>query len=178
MENASQPALWRDVFVVLSSSSAALIGLLFIATSLHLNEIVNNPILRRRAFNNMGYLLIAFVEALFVLIPQPMLIFGAELIAINLLGLSVPLRFIYIRFNKSEDFHHGRGFGRGPWPRAISFIVIFLVGIAGGATLIEHLNWGIYLVTASCVILLVTVVLNAWSIMVGVGQTEKVTRAM
>ena len=178
MENASQPALWRDVFVVLSSSSAALIGLLFIATSLHLNEIVNNPILRRRAFNNMGYLLIAFVEALLVLTPQPMLIFGAELIAINLLGLLVPLRFIYIRFNKSEDFHDGGGFGRGPWPRAISFIAIFLVGTAGGATLFEHSNWGIYLVTTSCVILLVTVVLNAWSIMVGVGQTEKVKRAI
>jgi hypothetical protein len=177
MENASQPALWRDMFVVLSSSSAALIGLLFIATSLHLNEIVNNPILRRRAFNNTSYLLIAFVEALLILIPQPMPMLGAELIAINLLGLSVPLRFAYIRFKKSEEFHSGGGFGRGPWPRAMIFIAIFLVGIAGGATLFEHLSWGIYLVTTSCVILLVTVVLNAWSIMVGVGQTEKITKA-
>jgi hypothetical protein len=33
MENAYQPALWHDFFVVLGSSSAALIGLLFIATS-------------------------------------------------------------------------------------------------------------------------------------------------
>ena len=46
MENAYQPELWHDFFVVLGSSSAALIGLLFIATSLHLGEIVNDPILR------------------------------------------------------------------------------------------------------------------------------------
>jgi len=45
-----------------------------------------------------------------------------------------------------------------------------LFGIAGGATLIVDLNWGIYLVTASCIVLLVMVVFGAWSIMVGVGQ--------
>jgi hypothetical protein len=31
MENAYQPELWHDFFVVLGSSSAALIGLLFIS---------------------------------------------------------------------------------------------------------------------------------------------------
>jgi hypothetical protein len=35
MEYAYQAELWRDMFVVLGTSSAALIGLLFIATSLH-----------------------------------------------------------------------------------------------------------------------------------------------
>ena len=62
MENAYQPELWHDFFVVLGSSSAALIGLLFIATSLHLGEIVNDPILRRRAFNNTLFLLMALVS--------------------------------------------------------------------------------------------------------------------
>jgi hypothetical protein len=33
MENPHQPELWQNVFVVLGSSSAALIGLLFIAAS-------------------------------------------------------------------------------------------------------------------------------------------------
>jgi len=88
MKNAYQPELWQNVFVVLGSSSAALIGLLFIATSLHLDEIINNPILRRRASNNTRYLLVTFVEALLILIPQPIPILGAELVAVNLFGLS------------------------------------------------------------------------------------------
>ena len=74
METAYQPELWRDLFVVLGSSSAALIGLLFIATSLHLDEIVSNPVLRRRAYNNTRYLLIVFVEAALLLLPQPILV--------------------------------------------------------------------------------------------------------
>jgi hypothetical protein len=51
-------------------------------------------------------------------------------------------------------------------------IICFLLGIVGGAVLIAHLNLGIYLVTVSCITLLVAVVLNAWSIMLGVGQAE------
>jgi hypothetical protein len=62
MGNAYQSELWRDMFVVLGSSAAALIVLLFIATSLHINEIINNPILHRRAFNNTRYLLIILIE--------------------------------------------------------------------------------------------------------------------
>lgn len=173
MENAYQPELWHDFFVVLGSSSAALIGLLFIATSLHLGEIVNDPILRRRAFNNTLFLLMAFVSALLVLIPQPMPILGAELVAINLLGLWPELRFVYIFFKNREDYHRSGG----AIHRAVTFIVGFLLGIAGGATLIGHRNWGIYLVATSCVIVLGRVVLSAWAIMVGVGQLEKVTKA-
>ena len=76
------------MFAVLGSSSAALIGLLFIAASLHVKEVVNNPVFYRRAFNNTCYLLIMLVEALLILIPQPIHILGAELVAINLFGLS------------------------------------------------------------------------------------------
>ena len=173
MENVHKPELWHDFFIVLGSSSAALIGLLFIATSLHLGEIVNDPILRRRAFNNTLFLLMTFVEALLFLIPQPMHILGAALVVINLLGLWPELRFVYIFFKNKEDYHRGGG----AIHRAITFIVSFLLGIAGGAALIGYLNWGIYLVAISCVIVLGRVVLSAWAIMVGVGQLEKATKA-
>ena len=169
MENAYRPELWQNVFVVLGSSSAALNGLLFIATSLHLQEIVSNPVMLRRAFNNTRFLLIILVEALLILIPQPMRVLGAELVAINLLGLWLPLRFVYLFFANREDFRRGGAL----FYRAIIFRVSFLLGIAGGAALISHLNWGIYLIATSCVILLVRAVLTAWSIMLGVGQTER-----
>ncbi len=48
--------------MVLGTSAAALVGLLFIATSLHLKEIVNNGVLQRRAFNNTCYLLLVLVK--------------------------------------------------------------------------------------------------------------------
>lgn len=114
-----------------------------------------------------------FVEALLVLIPQPMPILGAELVAINLLGLWPELRFVYIFFKNKEDYLRGGG----AIHRAVTFIVSFLIGIVGGAALIGYLNWRIYLVAISCVIVLGRVVLSAWAIMVGVGQLEKATKA-
>ena len=58
MENVYQPELWRDAYVMLGTAAAALIGLLFVVTSLHLEEIVNNPAYRIRARNNMFYLMV------------------------------------------------------------------------------------------------------------------------
>lgn len=173
MEYPNQPELLRHIFVMLGSSSAALIGLLFIAGAQHVKEIINDPVFCRRAFNNTCYLLIIFVESLLIQVPQPIRILGAELVVINFVGLWFPLRFIYFFFESEEGFRRGGG----SIHRAIVLSVSFLLGITGGATLIAHLYWGIYLVAASCVILLVTVVLAAWSIMVGVGQLKKTPKA-
>jgi hypothetical protein len=125
-----------------------------------------------RAFNHTRFLLIILVETLLVLIPQPMFVLGVELVAINVLGLWLPLSFVYIFFQNNEGYRRGGGMLH----RAIIFSIGFLLGIVGGVLLVEHLSWGIYLVAASCVILLVRVVLSAWSIMVGVGQLEKTTK--
>jgi hypothetical protein len=172
MENAYHPELWQNVFVVMGSSSVALIGLLFIATSLHLDEIIDNPYFRGRAYNNTRYLLIIFVEAVLILFPQPMHILGAELISVNLFGLWFPFKNFHTYFTNKKNYLSG---GLSIY-RGLVFIVVFLLGLAGGTALINHLYWGIYPVATSCAILLVTIVLNAWSIMVGVGQTEKRTR--
>ena len=43
MESAEPIQVWHDLYVMLGTSSAALLGLIFVATSLHLDEIVNNP---------------------------------------------------------------------------------------------------------------------------------------
>jgi hypothetical protein len=56
--------------------------------------------------------------------------------------------------------------------RATTFMLGFLLGLAGAVYLIAGSILGMYLVTASYVTLLVGVALNAWSIMLGVGQAE------
>src|ERR1044071_8306307 len=174
MESAYQPELWQNLWVVLGSSSAALIGLLFIATSLHLDEIVSNPILRTRAYHNMGYLLIAFVDVVVILIPQSTRMLGAELAIINLFGMGIHLSIANTFLKNMKDYARGGG----KFARWIVFFVGFLLGLVGtGAVLIGHLYWGVFLVTGSCLVLIVMTVLNAWSIMVGVvGQLERSTK--
>ena len=174
MGNVHQPELWRDLYVMLGTSSAALIGLLLVVTSLHLDEIVNNPVYRIRARNNTFYLITLLVEAALVLTPQPTVALGAELTAITLLALLFHLRNAHKFAYKNREMGKRGGYSLY---RAIAFIVSDLLGIAGGACLIELSNWGMYLVTASYVTLLVSVALNAWAIMLGVGLTEKITKA-
>jgi hypothetical protein len=172
LENAFQPELWRDLYVMLGTSSAALVGLLFVVTSLHLDQIVNNAVFRLRARNNTLHLLIMLVEAAMILTPQPVATLGAELVAVNLFGLRLPLSFAY------KYFHQNKGNRSGfPIYPFVTYTASYLLGIAGGAGLIEHANWGMYLVAISYVTILVAVALNAWTIMLGVGQTETTTKA-
>jgi modulator of FtsH protease len=169
-----QPELWRDAYVMLGTAAAALIGLLFVATSLHLDEVVNNPIYRIRARNNSFYLLTLLVEATLILIPQPMVVLGAELIAVTLALLLWHVRNLYAFWYSSKDRGKGGGFQTYT---AFRFVASDLIGIAGGICLFERSNWGLYLITASYVLFLGSIIMNAWNIMLGVGQAEKKARA-
>ena len=89
---------WHDLYVMLGTSSAALIGLLFIATSIHLGEVVSNPGFRVRSYNQTLYLLTLLVEAVLILVPQPVPFLGAELMVLNLVGLWFPISTSYTFF--------------------------------------------------------------------------------
>ncbi len=170
MVNAYQPELWRDLYVMLGTSSAALIGLLFVVTSFHLDEIMRNPVHRIRARNMTLHLLVLLVEATLILTPQRMAFLGAELCAINLCALPLPLVFVYHYF-----FQRKATGKRGAYSIYRGFLNIsgYLLGIAAGASLLVQSTWGMYLITASFVVFLVSAILNAWTIMSVVGQTGK-----
>ena len=91
-ESANLIDAWHDLYVMLGTLSAALIGLLFIATSLHLGEVVSNPAFRARSYNQTLYLLTLLVGAILILVPQPVPVLGAELVVLNLAGLWFPIR--------------------------------------------------------------------------------------
>ncbi len=164
---------WHDLYVMFGSSSAALLGLLFVAASMHLDEARKNPVFERRARNNTRHLLVLLVEAALILMPQPPVWLGAELVAINLLGLWIPASFTYRAYIRDKEI--GR---RGGWAlhRALAYMMGYLLAAAGGAALIAQAKCGLYLVTASYIIILAFVVLNAWTILMGIGQKEKVRK--
>jgi hypothetical protein len=158
---------WHDLYVMLGTSSAALIGLLFVATSIHLGDVVSNPAFRVRSYNQTLYLLTLLVEAVLILVPQPVPFLGAELMVLNLVGLWLPLSTSYTFIYKHGDNSHRGGMKMS---RAIPFSVAYLLGIVGGIALIRGSHWGMYIVTISYTTLLVTVVLGTWSIMLGLEQ--------
>lgn len=154
---------------MLGTAAAALIGLLFVATSLHLNEIVSNPVYLIRARNNLFYLFTMVVEATLILIPQPMAFLGAELTAIALLLIQYHLRNLYkFRFKNKEVGDRG-GFSIQTSRRLIASDLFCIVG---GACMINLSNWGMYLIAISYVIFLGAIIMSAWNILLGIGQAE------
>ena len=101
-ESADLILAWHDVYVMLGTASAALIGLLFVAASLHLGEVVSNPGFRVRAYHLTLYLVTLLVEAIVILVPQPLSYLGAELFVLNLAGLLLPLSTFYTFVYKQQ----------------------------------------------------------------------------
>jgi len=166
-----QPELWRNLYVMIGTSSAAPIGLLYVVTSLHLDRIVYNLVYRTRARSNAIFLVVTLVESAVILMPQQIMLLGIKLAAVNLFGWSFPIRNTSRYYYRQRDL--GKRGGLSPY-RAAAFHGSFLPGIAG--VLAAGVSWGMYLVTMSCVALLVIVAMNAWSIMLGIGLDELATK--
>jgi hypothetical protein len=169
-----QPDLWRDLYVMLGTSSAALIGLLFVVTSLHLEEIVSNRIYRVRARNNALHLLVMLIQAAAILTPQSPVALGIELVALNLCGWCLPLSLIYSAFFNNRLAGKRGGFSIY---RGLIYQFAYLLGVVGGVALIKFSKWGLYLVTISYVIFIASVIWNAWTILLGLGLTEQTKNA-
>ena len=163
MENIYQHEMWLAIYGHLGSAAAGLVGLLFVAMSIRFKAIKNNQDYILPARNNTYHLLTLLVEAVLILTPQPLSILGAELVAINLFGLRLPIGITRRYLRKKIKINDPR------FPINIlgTIAIGYLLGIVGGFGLIEHANWGLYLLTASFVIILVRTVLTAWEIMFG-----------
>jgi hypothetical protein len=94
MHGAYRPEAWSDFYVMLGGSVAALTGLLFVATSLHIAEIGRTPHFRVRAFGNTFESVGLLINAALVLMPQPVMWLGVELTLFNtFLFLIIQVRF-------------------------------------------------------------------------------------
>jgi hypothetical protein len=77
------PAPWQDFYVMMGTANAALTGLVFVALSIHLREVLQHPALRPRAVIALVILTTQIVLAAIVLTPQPVQLMGWEILVIN-----------------------------------------------------------------------------------------------
>jgi hypothetical protein len=168
MQGASLPDTWRDLYLMLGTSSAALIGLLFVASTLHVREIVSVELFKVRVQNTMLVMVGTLIQAAAILTPQPMRLLGVELLALNLWGLWFPLTLLYKATRLSPAARGGFSISRG-----VFFTTGYLVGIAGAIALAVGYDWGLYLVTVCYVNSLVASIWNAWMMMLGIGRGER-----
>lgn len=104
-----------------------------------------------------------------VLMPQPALFLGIELIVLNLLGVRSPFAFIFRYAGKRVTISDE---GKFPALLLATIIAAYAVGIAGGVFVVRQAEWALYLVTFSCMAKIVRAVLTAWMLIFSLSHAH------
>jgi hypothetical protein len=169
-------AEWQTFYFALGTAAATLTGLLFVAVSLHLEQMVGqeHPELRAMAYKTLvGFVNLLFVS-LYFLMPRltPPMLAGAlvltTVIAATILGRRTPL----------EARQIARTWG---WRRFVWRFVLPEIAQAGILVVAVLLFFGqtgsLALLVPLLILLLGTNVLNAWDLLVQVGEEKRETAA-
>jgi len=159
MENAYHPEAWHELYVALCGACAALAGLLFIATSLNAETLIDSKILRSRAGFNTFLIVFLVVEAALALSVE-LLVLIALLVPIYIWGIVLLRR---------------AGFRRLP-PRAYVVPATAIVGIMGALSLAFGAGGGMYIVTFFFLAQLAFVMWNAWGLLLAAKATEQAAK--
>jgi hypothetical protein len=154
------PLVWHEFFVGTIGAAAALTGLLFVAISINLEEILKHPQLPGRAAGTLGILVSGLVVSGFVLAPgQSNRILGIE---VATAGLIVAVQAIWVT--------HRRGTPDEPrsWllQHLASLLLPSIAFITGGVSLAASGGGGLYWVFAGILLVFVSASINAWVLLV------------
>jgi hypothetical protein len=158
MESAYHPEKWNEFYLMVGGSLAALTGLLFVATSLHLAEISKTPHFRVRAFGNTFELVGQFINSALVLTPQPLMWLGIELAVFNV--------FLFLICQVRFQIVWAKAGGRVEPLRSIPGAIGGVLCILGGVSIAIEFGGGLYLSALGTIILTWVVIWNAFSMMV------------
>jgi len=159
------PSIWRDYFVMVGGGAAALTGLVFVAMTLHLEDIVHHPVHRHRARTILTGLTAVFLRCGLVLMGGQ----TRQAVAVELISVLVVVEVILYRSTqdafKSADTR--------VLLRAAGSFACLLTEQAGAAFLFFGATWGLYVVGFGMMASFVFMVSGAWLLLVGVESSAK-----
>jgi hypothetical protein len=161
---AYSPMVWHDFFMGTIGASAALTGLLFVAISINLEQILKYPQLPGRAAVTLGVLVSALVVSGFGLAPgQGNRALGIEIAAA---GAVVAVQALWVT--------HGKRTPDGPEARVVEHLVTLLLPsvtfVVGGVSLAAGEGGGLYWVLAAILFAFVSASINGWVLLVEIKR--------
>jgi hypothetical protein len=155
---------WHDFFMGTIGAAAALTGLLFVAISINLDEVLKHPQLPGRAAGTLGILVSVLVVSGFALAPgQGNHALGIE---IGVIGAVVAVQAVWVS--------HGKGTPAEPTFWMIEHLATLLLPstalIVGGVSLIAGAGGGLYWVFAAVLLAFVSASINAWVLLVEIKR--------
>jgi modulator of FtsH protease len=161
---AYSPSEWHVFFQGTIGASAALTGLLFVAISINLDQILKFPQLPGRAAGTLGILVAALTVSGFALAPgQDRQALGVEILAV---GVVVAVQAIWVT-------HRRRTPDEKAWWVIQHLLSLLLPGVAfivGGVSLIADGGGGLYWVLGATLLIFVVSSINAWVLLVEIKR--------
>jgi hypothetical protein len=158
--SAFHPLVWHDYFVAALGASAGLTGLVFVAMSINLQEILKYPRLPGRAAGTLGVLLSILVVSCFALAPgQSLTVLGIEVLVT---GVMVTAQAAWV-----STVHRSSGDPR-TWTLTplLTLTIPGLALIGGGLSLMAGGGGGFYWLLAATVLAFAAAAFNAWVLLV------------
>ena len=159
-----QPAVWHDYFVMVGGGAAALTGLVFVAMTLHLEDITGDPVHRHRARTILTGLTAVFIRCALVLMGGQ----NGKAVAVELIGVLLVVEAILYgsirQASASAD--------RGVLLRALGSFACLVLEQIGALILFFGNESGLYVVAVGMMSSFIFMVTGAWLLLVGVGVQQ------
>jgi modulator of FtsH protease len=157
---------WQSFFAAEVGGSAALLGLLFVSISINLTKIAPHRSLPNRAFAALLVLLVVLIVASLMLAPgQPMVLLGAEIVAVALIAWAVILHIDVGAWRNTESQFQ---------KRLIALIVIdqaaMLFYAIGGVVIATSGAAGAYFLIPAIILSFIKATLDAWVLLVEINR--------
>lgn len=155
---------WHDYFMTVGGGAAALTGLVFVAMTLHLDEIINNPVHRHRARSILAGLTAVFIRCALVLMGGQ----DSQAVAVELVAVLIVVETILYRSIRQA----AQDADNRVLLRAIGSFACLVLEQAGALILFFGFSWGLYVVAVGMMSSFIFMVTGAWLLLVGVGMQE------
>jgi modulator of FtsH protease len=157
-------AVWHEYFMTVGGGAAALTGLVFVAMTLHLDEIINNPVHRHRARTILAGLTAVFIRCGLVLMGGQ----TDQAVAVEIIAVLVVVEAILYRSIKQA----ARDADNEVLLRALGSFACLVLEQVGAVILFLGASWGLYVVALGMMSSFIFMVTGAWLLLVGVGLRE------
>jgi modulator of FtsH protease len=157
---------WDSFFVAETAAAAALLGLLFVAISINLKEIVDNGGLADRALCSLLLLLAILIIGLMLAMPgQPLPVMGAETVIATIIVAVVTTAFGLRGLRLASDTYRGN-FQRNVWS---NFGVLAPI-LIGGLLMLGSNATAFYWIGAGVCLTLIKAVAEGWVLLVEINR--------
>ena len=159
-------AEWTDFSVAVVGASAALTGLLFVAVSINIEQILAVDTLAGRALSTMIFFVVPLVVGTLVLVPGQ----SPTALGVELIGTGVVAGGGLLRINRPVN--RGELEPRSGWLliRFVPSVTITVFLLLAGATLIAQAGGGLYWVAPAIVEAFVGGLVTVWVLLVEIRR--------